>query len=194
MIITAIYDKKSKTIGKPIFQRNVEEAIQGVKDALNSIDQYGKYLMPAHREHPEDYKLIQLGQYWDTKITDVFTENENGIIGYKGEEECRTNFILCDEKDIIEFKDIELKETKIKVDAETIYAYCQSTMKELGQQIADTAISLKETRGEITNRLELTKELLKEVIKDELGKLGQTDMGGGRSDNRRHRHLLWFLK
>lgn len=167
-IITAIYDKKSKTIGKPIFQKNKEEAIQGLKDALNSIDQFGKYLMQQHREHPEDYVLIKIGEYIDCKEEIIFTE-KNG----KLEKELKThdiNFLQSEEEEIIEFKDIELREEKIKVDAETIYSYCKHAMDKIGQEVADYKIMYAEFMKNFDTKMEVQKEIIKEIVKSELKK------------------------
>lgn len=170
MIITAIYDKKTQTIGKPIFQRNIEEAIQGVKDALNSIDQMGNYLMPNHREHPEDYKLIKLGNFIESKTGEKYTENIDNT-GFKKEIiELGKKYITTEEEDVIEFKDIELQDKKLKVDAEMIYSYCQNTMEKIKQEIADYKIMYAEFTKNIETKFDTQKELFREIIRNELEK------------------------
>lgn len=119
-LITAIYDKKAKKIGRPIYQENIEKAIQGVKDALNSTNMQGEYLMPAHREHPEDYCLIQLGYLNESAKEETIFDIDNGT--YKHVEHPNTPYITIEEKIIIEFKDIELRDVQQKIGAEQVYA------------------------------------------------------------------------
>lgn len=116
-LITAIFDKKAKCIGRPIFQENIEKAIQGVTDAFNSTNTQGEYLMPAHREHPEDYCLIQLG-YLDEEAEITAFNAETGKYYTKPKE---TPFITIEQKTILEFKDIEKKDIQQKISAETVY-------------------------------------------------------------------------
>lgn len=119
-LITAIYDKKAKRIGRPIYQENIEKAIQGVKDALNSTNMQGEYLMPAHREHPENYCLIQLGYLNESAKEEAVFDIEKGT--YKFIEHPDTPYIKIEEKVIIEFKDIELRDVQQKIGAEQVYA------------------------------------------------------------------------
>lgn len=119
-LITAIYDKKAKKIGRPIYQENIEKAIQGVKDALNSTNIQGEYLMPAHREHPEDYCLIQLGYLNESAKEETVFDIDKGT--YKNIEHPDTPYITIEEKVIIEFKDIELRDVQQKIGAEQVYA------------------------------------------------------------------------
>lgn len=119
-LITAIYDKKAKKIGRPIYQENIEKAIQGVKDALNSTNMQGEYLMPAHREHPEDYCLIQLGYLNESAKEETIFDIDKGT--YKHIEHPETPYITIEEKVIIEFKDIELRDVQQKIGAEQVYA------------------------------------------------------------------------
>lgn len=119
-LITAIYDKKAKKIGRPIYQENIEKAIQGVKDALNSTNMQGEYLMPAHREHPEDYCLIQLGYLNESAKEETVFDIDKGT--YKYIEHPDTPYITIEEKVIVEFKDIELRDVQQKIGAEQVYA------------------------------------------------------------------------
>ena len=119
-LITAIYDKKAKKIGRPIYQENIEKAIQGVKDALNSTNMQGEYLMPAQREHPEDYCLIQLGYLNESAKEETVFDIDKGT--YKYIQHPEMQYITIEEKIIIEFKDIELHDAQQKIGAEQVYA------------------------------------------------------------------------
>ena len=105
---------------RPIYQENIEKAIQGVKDALNSTNMQGEYLMPAHREHPEDYCLIQLGYLNESAKEETVFDIDKGT--YKNIEHPDTPYITIEEKVIIEFKDIELRDVQQKIGAEQVSA------------------------------------------------------------------------
>lgn len=134
-LITAIYDKKAKTIGRPIYQDNIEKAIQGVKDALNSMNSNGEYLMPAHREHPEDYCLLQLG-YLREDIKEFYKFNPE--TGTYDKFESNEPYIQVEEKVICEFKDIELKEMQQKISAETVYQLLNEVKNEMSTSIYES--------------------------------------------------------
>lgn len=133
-LITAIYDKKAKSLGRPIYQENLEKAIQGVKDALNSTNMNGEYLMPAQREHPEDYCLMQLGYLHEDAKEETIFNPETGE--YKKIEKTEP-FIIVEEKVICEFKDIELKDIQSKISAETVYQILNELKKEMSTNIYD---------------------------------------------------------
>ena len=135
-IITAIYDKKAKAIGKIIVQRTVEEAITGVKDALNSLTINGEYLMPAHRERPEDYCLIQLGWLDETAKEKTEFKEENGeikAVTKKSDEP----YIKVQERTLIEFTDIELQEKNPHMSNETVVNLVNKKFEELSQNIKE---------------------------------------------------------
>lgn len=136
-LITAIYDKKAKTIGRPIYQDNIEKAITGVKDALNSTDQNGQYLMPGHREHPEDFCLMQLGYLNETAKEEIVFNPETGE--YKTIEK-NEPFIVLEEKVIIEFKDIEIREIAPKISAESVYGMLNSIKEEMSTSIYESMV------------------------------------------------------
>lgn len=135
-LITAIYDKKAKKIGRPIYQENIEKAIQGVKDALNSTNMNGEYLMPAHREHPEDYCLIQLGYLNESAKEETVFDIEKGT--YKNIEHPETPYIQVEEKVIVEFKDIELRDIQQKIGAEQVFNIMNEIKKSNSQDVYDS--------------------------------------------------------
>lgn len=130
-LITAIYDKKAKTFGKPIFQDNIEKAISGVTDAINSMNTMGEYLMPAHREHPEDYQLVQLG-YWDEEREIVSFDAETGKYTFTPK---TTPVIQVEEKVLCEFKDLEIKEMQSKISAEQVYRLIDDVRKDTNETL-----------------------------------------------------------
>lgn len=130
-LITAIYDKKAKTFGRPIFQDNIEKAISGVTDALNSMNLQGEYLMPAHREHPEDYQLIQLG-YWDEEREIIHFDAETGKYTFTPK---TTPVIQIEEKVLCEFKDLEIKEMQSKISAEQVYKLIDEVRKDTNETL-----------------------------------------------------------
>lgn len=134
-LITAIYDKKSKTLGRPIYQDNIQKAISGVEDALNSTNGNGEYLMPAHREHPEDYCLMQLGYLNENAKEETVFNPENGE--YKNVEK-NEPFIIPEEKIIVEFKDIQLRETQQKISAESVYGILKQIKEEMSTSIYES--------------------------------------------------------
>lgn len=136
-LITAIYDKKAKTLGRPIYQDNIEKAISGVKDALNSMNTNGEYLMPAHREHPEDFCLMQLGYLNESAKEETQFNPETGE--YKIVEK-NEPFIIPEEKIIIEFKDIELKEMQQKISAESVYNMLNQIKEEMSTSIYESML------------------------------------------------------
>lgn len=142
-LITAIYDKKAKTFGRPIFQDNIEKAISGVTDALNSMNTMGEYLMPAHREHPEDYQLMQLG-YWDEEREIISFDAETGKYTFTPK---TTPVIQIEEKVLCEFKDIKIKEMQSKISAEQVY-------KLLDEMRKDTNETLGQAFEKFKNQLE----------------------------------------
>lgn len=130
-LITAIYDKKAKTFGRPIFQDNIEKAISGVTDALNSMNTQGEYLMPAHREHPEDYCLMQLG-YWDDEREIISFDAETGKYTFTPK---TTPVIQIEEKIVCEFKDLEIKEMQSKISAEQVYKLIDEMRKDTNETL-----------------------------------------------------------
>lgn len=177
-ILTAIYDKKSKTIGKIICQNSIEEAIQGIGDALNSQNNIGEWLMPTHREHREDYCLMLLGYLEEQK--EFYKFKENGELEVIKNNE---NLIKPCEKTIIEFTDIELKENKQKISIDLLYKHIEEREK----QTTETLATITE---KILGKVD---ETIKEA-KNELSKMGETDMGNCRCNNRYSRGILRFLK
>lgn len=161
-LITAIYDKKAKSLGRPIYQENIEKAIAGVTDALNSTNGNGEYLMPAHREHPEDYCLMQLGYlHEDAKEEIVF----NPETGEHKKIEKTDPFLIVEEKVICEFKDIEIKDIQSKISAETVYQLLNEIKKDMSTDIYDNVMKgMAETNTtmiEIANKLNHKKGLFK---------------------------------
>ena len=136
-LITAIYDKKAKSLGRPIYQENLEKAIAGVTDALNSTNGNGEYLMPAHREHPEDYCLMQLGYLHEDAKEEIVFNPETGE--YKKIEK-DAPFIIVEEKVLCEFKDIEIKDIQSKISAETVYQLLNELKKEMSTDIYDSMV------------------------------------------------------
>lgn len=144
-LITAIYDKKAKTYGKPIFQDNIEKAISGVTDALNSMNTMGEYLMPAHREHPEDYQLVQLG-YWDDERENISFDAETGKYTFTPK---TTPVIQIEEKVLCEFKDLEIKETQSKISAEQVYRLLDEMRKDTNETLGQAFERFKNQMEEI---------------------------------------------
>ena len=136
-LITAIYDKKAKSIGRPIYQENLEKAIAGITDALNSTNGNGEYLMPAHREHPEDYCLMQLGYLHEDAKEEIVFNPETGE--YKKIEKDEP-FLIIEEKIICEFKDIEIKDIQSKISAETVYQLLNEIKKDMSTDIYDNVM------------------------------------------------------
>lgn len=150
MIITAIYDKKARTLGRPIFQQNVEEAIRGISDALNSKTTAGEWLMPGHREHQEDYCLVLLGHF-DQNAYDTIDFDKNGQI-IKKETKCP---IEVEERIIIEFKDIELKEVESKINWATINENMAKAFQDFGQLLKQNLDNLTELHKKTLEGIEL---------------------------------------
>lgn len=144
-LITAIKDRKSQTIGRPIFQENIEKAISGVQDALNSMNTQGEYLMPAHREHPEDYSLVLLG-YYDDELETTSFDAETGK--YKREMK-KTPVIKVEEKLIVEFKDLEIKEIQSKISAEQVYRLIDEMRKDTNETLGQAFERFKNQLEEI---------------------------------------------
>lgn len=149
-IITAIYDKKARTLGRPIFQQNIEEAIRGIGDALNSKSTAGEWLMPGHREHPEDYCLVLLGHF-NPNAYDTLDFDENGNI----KEKKATSPIKVEERIIIELKDIELKDIETKIDWTTINANIAKAFQDFAQLQKQNLDNMAELQKKTIEGIEL---------------------------------------
>lgn len=149
-IITAIYDKKARALGRPIFQQNIEEAIRGLGDALNSKTTAGEWLMPGQREHPEDYCLVLLGHF-NPNAYDTLDFDENGNVKEKPKE-CP---IKIEERIIIELKDIELKDVETKIDWTMINGNMANAFKEFGQLLKQNLDNMAELQKKTIDGIEL---------------------------------------
>ena len=154
-LITAIYDKKAKSLGRPIYQENIEKAIQGVQDALNSTNGAGEYLMPGHREHPEDYCLMQLGYLHEDAKEEIKFNPETGEYD---KIEKNDPFIIPEEKIICEFKDLEIRDIQQKISAETVYQLLNDLKQNISTDIYDNVMKgMAETNTKMQGLLESKK-------------------------------------
>ncbi len=171
-IITAIYNRQAKCYGKPIYQKNIEQAIQGVKDALNGKTTAGDYLMPAQREHPELYRLDLLG-YWNG-------EREKILLNPETSEETHTEadepvIITVPARTIIEFSDVELIDKEQKMTPEQLHNLCKNVLDDYLTRLTDATTKLNEKIKDVEN---------------EFSKLDKIYLDGGRRNNRRNWKLF----